>query len=90
MDLYKWAYKLTPAVPSELVMDCFELAWDIRTMDMQASPYDLTDWGQEPIRIETPAGKAEYVRLQKKFAERAELLRQQLLNVAQSVPVAQT
>ncbi|MET0872665.1 MAG: 3-methyladenine DNA glycosylase [Paeniglutamicibacter terrestris] len=90
MDLYKWAYKLTPAVPSELVMDCFELAWDIRTMDMQASPYDLADWGQEPIRIETPAGKAEYVRLQKKFAERAELLRQRLLNVAQSVPVAQT
>ena len=42
MDLYKWAYKLTPAVPSDLVMDCFDLARDIRELDMRASPYDLT------------------------------------------------
>ena len=62
MDLYKWAYKLTPAVPSELLMDCFELAWEIRTMDMRASPYDLSGWGHAPIRIETAEGKAEYVR----------------------------
>jgi hypothetical protein len=26
MDCYKWAYQLVPAVPSELVMDCFDLA----------------------------------------------------------------
>jgi hypothetical protein len=90
MDLYKWAYKLIPAVPTDLVMDCFELAWDIRTMDMQASPYDLADWGQEPIRIETPAGKSEYVRLQKEFADRAQVLRGRLLAVAQSLPVPQT
>lgn len=90
MDLYKWAYKLTPAVPSDLVMDCFELAWDIRSMDMQASPYDLSDWGQDPIRIETPAGKSEYVRLQKDFADRAQELRARLLAVAQSLPLPQT
>lgn len=90
MDLYKWAYKLTPAVPSELVMDCFELAWDIRTMDMQASPYDLADWGHRPIAIETPAGKAEYVRRQKDFADRARVLRGRLLAVAQSLPLPQT
>jgi hypothetical protein len=79
MDLYKWAYKLSPAGPSDLVMDCFELAWDIRTMDMQASPYDLGDWGHEPIRIETPQGKARYVALQKGFAERSAGLRVRLL-----------
>ncbi|MBV1779325.1 3-methyladenine DNA glycosylase [Paeniglutamicibacter sp. ABSL32-1] len=90
MDLYKWAYKLTPAVPSDLVMDCFDLAWDIRTMDMQASPYDLSDWGHRPIAIETPSGKAEYVRLQKDFADRAQVLRERLLAVAQSVPLPQT
>jgi hypothetical protein len=90
MDLYKWAYKLTPVVPSDLVMDCFELAWDIRTMDMQASPYDLADWGHPPIAIETPAGKAEYVRLQKDFADRAQVLRERLLAVAQSLPLPQT
>ncbi len=88
MDLYKWAYKLTPAVPSELVMDCFELAWDIRTMDMQASPYDLSDWGYEPIRIETPEGKARYVELQRQFAERADVLRARLLQVAEALPSA--
>ncbi|KSU65597.1 hypothetical protein [Arthrobacter sp. NIO-1057] len=88
MDLYKWAYKLSPAVPSDLVMDCFELAWDIRTMDMQASPYDLGDWGHEPIRIETPSGKAEYVRLQKQFATRADQLRLRLLAVANSLPLS--
>lgn len=87
MDLYKWAYKLSPAVPSELVMDCFELAWDIRTMDMQASPYDLADWGHDPIRIETPEGKATYVRMQKEFAARADSLRLSLLEIANSLPI---
>ncbi|WP_077491033.1 3-methyladenine DNA glycosylase [Sinomonas mesophila] len=78
MDLYKWAYKLGPAVPSELLMDCFELAWRVRTMDMQASPYDLSDWGYAPIPIETASGKAEYVEAQRGFAAEAAVLRQRL------------
>ena len=51
-------FRLTPLVPSELVADCFELAWDIRELDMRASPYDFSDLGFEPVRIETPAGQA--------------------------------
>lgn len=78
MDLYKWAYKLGAAIPGELLMDCFELAWRVRTMDMQASPYDLSDWGFEPIAIETPAGKAEYVEAQRGFAAEAAALRERL------------
>ncbi|WP_309124843.1 3-methyladenine DNA glycosylase [Kocuria sp.] len=78
MDLYKWAYKLLPAVPSELLMDCFELAWDVRETDMQAAPYDLSGWGYAPVRIETPEGKAEYVRRQRDFARRAAPLRRRL------------
>ncbi|MDQ4502927.1 3-methyladenine DNA glycosylase [Sinomonas sp. ASV322] len=78
MDLYKWAYKLGPAVPGELLMDCFELAQRIREMDMQASPYDLSDWGYSPIRIETAAGKAEYVERQRGFAAEAAALRERL------------
>ena len=81
MDLYKWAYKLLPAVPSSLVADCFELAWRVRTMDMQASPYDLSDWGYEPIRIEEPTGKAAYVGFQRGFAAEAETLRARLISV---------
>lgn len=78
MDLYKWAYKLLPALPSELVMDCFELSWRIRAMDMQASPYDLADWGYPAIRIETPDGKAAYVEHQRAFAAEAAALRKRL------------
>lgn len=79
MDLYKWAYKLAPLLPSELVMDCFELSWRIRAMDMQASPYDLAEWGYPPIAIETPEGKAEYVEHQRSFAAESQELRQRLL-----------
>jgi hypothetical protein len=79
MDLYKWAYKLAPATPSELVADCFALAVDVRELDMRASPYDLTTHGYPPVRIETPAGRAEYARAQAGFAQRAAPLRARLL-----------
>jgi hypothetical protein len=78
MDLYKWAYKLLPALPSELVMDCFELSWRIRAMDMRASPYDLAEWGYPAIRIETPEGKAAYVEQQRAFSAEAAALRKRL------------
>ena len=79
MDLYKWAFKLAPLVPAELVADCFELARDIRELDMRASPYDLASLGFEPVRIETPEGRADYERAQRAFAERARPLRARLL-----------
>jgi hypothetical protein len=75
MDLYKWAFKLGALVPSELVMDCLELAAAARSLDMRASPYDLRDYGFEPITVETPAGRAEYVRAQQSIAQRAAPLR---------------
>ena len=78
MDLYKWAYKLGPLVPSELVMDCLDLAADARAIDMRASPYDLTDYGFAPITIETAAGRAEYVKAQQGITERAAPLRAEL------------
>jgi hypothetical protein len=79
MDLYKHAFRLTPLVPSELVADCFELAWDIRELDMRASPYDFSGLGLTPVRIETAAGKQEYVAAQRTFAERGAPLRQRLV-----------
>jgi hypothetical protein len=81
MDLYKWAYKLSPATPSELVADCFELARDVRALDMRASPYDLAELGYQPVAIETPDGKAEYAAAQRAFADRAAPLRAGLLEV---------
>jgi len=79
MDLYKWAYRGTPYLPSDLVADCFALAGDIRAVDMRASPYDLSALGYPPIAIETPAGRAEYVAAQRAFAERARPLRAALV-----------
>jgi hypothetical protein len=79
MDLYKHAYRLTPLVSSDLVADCFALARDIRVLDMRASPYDLRDLGHEPVRVETPEGKQEYVAAQRGFAERGTPLRARLV-----------
>jgi len=79
MDLYKHAFRLTPMICSDLVADCFELARDIRELDMRAAPYDLADLGYEPVRIETAAGKQEYAAAQRGFAERGAPLRARLL-----------
>ena len=80
MDLFKWAYKLSPAVPGELLADCLDLAGDIRALDMRASPYDLGELGYPPVAIETAEGKAEYVTAQRAFAARGAVLRQRLLD----------
>lgn len=82
MDLYKWAYTLTPLVPSELVLDCFRLAMDARELDMRASPYDLTSFGYEPVPIETPGGRRSYAQAQAFLAERAAPLRDQLIGLS--------
>ena len=75
MDCYKWAFKLGPLVDSELVIKSLRLAADARALDMRASPYDLREYGFEPIAVETSAGRAEYVRAQQAVAERAAPLR---------------
>jgi hypothetical protein len=79
MDLYKHAFRLSPMVCSDLVADAFELAWQIRILDMRAAPYDLTDLGFEPVRIETAEGKQEYAAAQRRVAERGAPLRRRLI-----------
>lgn len=68
-----------PLAPAELIADCFELARDIRELDMRASPYDLAALGFAPVKIETPEGRADYERAQRAFALRARPLRERLL-----------
>ena len=79
MDLYKWCMKLGPAVPGDLTLDAFDLAREIRELDMRASPYDLRELGYDPVPIETPAGRAEYAAAQRAFADRGQAIRQRLL-----------
>lgn len=78
-DLFTWASKLGHLAPGDLLLDCFELARDIRTLDMQASPYDVSSLGEHAVAIETPEGKAEYVARQRMFAERATSVRTRLV-----------
>jgi hypothetical protein len=75
MDLYKWCYKLGPLVDSDLLLACLELAARARALDMQASPYDLGEFGFEPVPVEESAGRAEYVRRQGLIARQAAPLR---------------
>lgn len=79
MDLYKHAFRLSPMISSDLVADCFELAREIRVLDMRASPYDLSDLGYRPIPVETTEGKQQYAASQRVFAERAAPLRERLI-----------
>ncbi|KQU70643.1 hypothetical protein [Phycicoccus sp. Root101] len=90
MDLYKWAMKLAPAIPGDLVLDCFDHARAIRELDMRASPYDLSALGYEPVRIETPAGRAEYAAAQRGFADRGQALRGRLVGAIDAVTGAVT
>ncbi len=88
MDCYKWAAKLGPAVPGDLLLDCFELAREIRCTDMRASPYDVSSYGLPAIAIETTDGKAEYIRLQRDYAVRSNGLRQRLIGVCEKLAVS--
>ncbi|MEM9237839.1 MAG: 3-methyladenine DNA glycosylase [Verrucomicrobiota bacterium] len=79
MDLYKWAFKAMPWIGSELLLDCFELALELRELDMRASPYDLAEYGLTPIPIESPEGRTDYEVLQAELARKAAPLRLKLI-----------
>lgn len=81
MDLYKWAAKLMPWCGSDLLLDAFELALDLRELDMRASPYDLRPHGLDPIAIETADGRRQYEAFQRTHASRAQPIRQRLIDV---------
>jgi hypothetical protein len=81
MDLYKFAYKVAPFCPSEVVAEAFELARAAREIDMRASPYDLSGYGFAPVKIEMRAGREEYVELQRDIAAHAAPVRARLLEV---------
>lgn len=81
MDLYKWAAKMGPVVPGELLLDAFELAAKARTLDMEASPYDCQELGFGVVPVETSEGKAQYVAKQRALAAEAAPIRDQLIRL---------
>ncbi|AMW06383.1 hypothetical protein [Gemmatimonas phototrophica] len=79
MDLYRWAYTVMPWIGSDLLWHCFALAVDLRVLDMQASPYDLSAMGFPPVRIETAEGRDEYQQRQRELSARGSTLRSTLI-----------
>src|SRR5699024_5235791 len=79
MDLYKWAFKMFPWISSELIRSAFLMALETRKIDMQASPYDLSEHGLQPIKIETEKGRLEYLKHQKDIYRRSLPIRKQLI-----------
>ncbi|WP_062464409.1 hypothetical protein [Demequina soli] len=85
MDLYKWAAKLAPVIPSSLQLEAFALALEVRRVDMQASPYDVSAYGLEAIAVETAEGKREYATRQRDFAARGAALRARLIEAIDTI-----
>lgn len=79
MDLYKIAMRWVPIFGSLFARQCFRLARDIRTVDMQSAPYDLIGLGVRPIKIETAEGRLLFAQKQKIFSQRAQVLRAQMI-----------
>ena len=88
MDLYRFAYKIAPFCPGELLADALELAGSAREVDMRASPYDLSGYGFAPVRVETREGREEYVELQRGLSSRAVPIRERLLAVYRALSLA--
>jgi hypothetical protein len=85
MDLYKWAAKSMPWIGSELLLETFLLATQLRDLDMRASPYDLSAWNVIPIKIETADGRRAYENEQRRLATLALELRAKLIYTLQRV-----
>lgn len=85
MDLYKWAYKLSPILPSDLVLDAFQNARRLREIDMRASPYDLSAMKMAPIRVETPEGRIEYSNEQRRLAKESMPIRNAIADYCEEV-----
>ena len=84
MDLFKFALRVTPFIPSELLADALDVALTARTLDLRASPYDLsslrdsTNFDLDPVPVETSQGRKLYTDLQADILRKATPVRRQL------------
>jgi len=85
MDLHKYASAMAPLIGSEIARACFALARDIRTVDMQVAPYELSGLGITPIRVETTEGRIEFATRQQEFTQRANDLRLSLITLLEPI-----
>ena len=57
--------RFQPFVGSDVVAECFAVASLARELDVRASPYDVTAFGLEPVRVETVEGRLAYADAQR-------------------------
>ena len=81
MDLFKCATDIYPLIPSTLLLSCLELAINSRTIDMRASPYDVSSYSgcEDAIEIETNIGRQLYIKEQEKIYQQSIPIRHELL-----------
>jgi hypothetical protein len=80
MDLLKIVLKLQPFVDAALIVDVLRLALRARTIDIAASPYDVTTtYNIAAIPIETTAGRAAYQQEQLELMKDSCIVRGKLL-----------
>jgi hypothetical protein len=80
MDLLKIGLKLQGFIDSDLMVDILEIALAARKLDVEASPYDATKYGAGIVPIETNEGRKMYRDQQIVLMQRAEPVRQRLLD----------
>lgn len=88
MDLYKWAYKSSPWISSDLLREALFFAIEAREIDMRASPYDLTSYGYEAITIERAEGRRLYEQVQRELYLKGLPLRERLIEALSKVVCA--
>ena len=79
MDLLKIALKLSPFINSDLLCDVIDISIQARTLDVEASPYDVSEYGGVAVKVETEEGRKVYRKRQKELMENAEPVRKRLL-----------
>lgn len=79
MDLLKHALRLQPFIDPLLLERVLNIALESRRLDVAASPYDATAYGVGVVPVETEEGRKEYRKQQMALMERAEPVRQDLL-----------
>lgn len=80
MDLLKIGLKLHGFVSSDLLLDILELSLAARKLDVEASPYDATEYGARIVPVETNEGRRMYRDEQIVLMQRSEPVRKRLLD----------
>jgi hypothetical protein len=89
MDLLKHAIILSRypcgRVGNEVKIQCLKLALAAREIDVRASPYDVSPFGLEAIKVETEHGRRFYKKAQAQLMDHAAPIRAALIRCYENV-----